>query len=99
MEDEPDSPLPATMNARDEDEALAQVATPENQNQNYEDAEAAAAAAEVAAMAQQTGGRGRDPAADQAIMGATNDEGVAGMEARDESGELVHNAFLQFLSQ
>jgi hypothetical protein len=97
MEDEPDSPLPATTNGRDEDEALGQVATPDNQN--YEDAEAAAAAAEVAAMTQQTGGRGRDPTADQAIMGATNDEGVAGMEARDESGELVHNAFLQFLSQ
>jgi hypothetical protein len=85
------------MENESEDGSLAQVAT--SDNQNYEDEEAAAAAAEVAVMAQQTGGRGRDPTADQVIMGATNDEGGAGMEARDESGELVHNAFLQFLSQ
>jgi hypothetical protein len=97
MEDDPDSPLPTTTNGRGDDQAPAPVATPDNQN--YDGAEAAAAAAEVAAMARQTDGRGRDPTADQAIMGASNDEGVAGMEATDESGELVHQAFLQFLSE
>lgn len=94
MEEEPESPLPEPMN---DDEGLGQAAIPGNHD--VEDAEAAAAAAEVAAMGQQTGTRGRDPTADQIIMGATNDEGVGGMEARDESGELVHDAFLQFLSQ
>lgn len=95
MDDEPGSPLRTTN--EQEEEAQAQIATPDNQNYD-DDAEAAAAAAEVAAMARQTDGRGRDPTADQAIMGASNDEGVAGMEATDESGELVHQAFLQFLS-
>eukprot|EP00980_Cylindrotheca_fusiformis_P029047 scaffold22702_cov149-Cylindrotheca_fusiformis.AAC.2 len=93
MEDQPNSPLRETM----DDDGLRLAALQEDQT--MEDAEAAAAAAEVAAMGQQTGRRGRDPTADQVIMGATNDEGGAGLEARDESGELVHDAFLQFLSQ
>lgn len=68
-------------------------------DQRLEDAEAVEAEAEVAAMARQRDGRGRDMMAEQAIMGASNDEGLSGVEAIDESGELVHQAFLQFLSQ
>jgi hypothetical protein len=68
------------------------VATPEQDH-----AEAAAAAAEVAAM-EQRNTRGRDPTGDQALMGASNDDGnVDTFEATDESGELVRQAFLQFL--
>lgn len=68
-------------------------------DQRMEDTEAVEAEAEIAVMARQHDGRGRDITAEQAIMGASNDEGVAGVEAIDESGELVHQAFLQFLSQ
>lgn len=96
-DDSLDSPLPARTNAQEDGDAPAQVATPDDQN--YDEAEAAAAAAEVATMARQTDARGRDPSADQAVMGALNDEGVAGIEAVDESGELVHQAFLQFLTE
>lgn len=65
---------------------------------DVEHAEAAAAAAEVALIAPTGGGRGRDPTGDQALMGASNDEGnVDGFEATDESGEMVQTAMLQFL--
>jgi hypothetical protein len=73
---------------------LPPIATPED-DQN----EAQAAAAEVAAMERPTN-RGRDPTADEALMGAApNEDGVAGFEIVDESGELVRQAFLQFLSE
>lgn len=72
-----------------------------------EEAEAAAAAAEVAVMESgpnnnARGNRGRDPVADRALMGATNnagdgEDGVEAHEATDESGELVRGAFEEFL--
>ena len=67
--------------------------------------EAAAAAAEVAAMERQqdrninlTAAR----AGDQAIMGATGnatDDGVEGHENVDELGEMIRQAFLEFLGE
>lgn len=83
-----------------------------NNETNYsdplEEAEAAAAAAEVAVMesgpnsGNARGNRGRDPVADRALMGATNnagdgEDGVEAHEATDESGELVRGAFEEFL--
>lgn len=68
-------------------------------DQRMEDTEAVEAEAEIAVMGRQRDGRGGGITAEQAIMGASNDEGVAGVEAIDESGGLVHQAFLQFLSQ
>ena len=96
-DDSVQSPIPARTSQEDGGEAQAQVATPEDRD--YVEAEAAANNAEVSLMARQTDARGRDPSADQAVMGATNDEGIAGIEAEDESGELVHQAFLQFLTE
>jgi hypothetical protein len=69
----------------------ATAATPES--------EAAAAAAEVAAMERGPNARGRDPTGDEALMGATGEEGVGNLEVVDESGELVRQAFLQFLTE
>ncbi|KAL3942777.1 MAG: hypothetical protein SGBAC_003089 [Bacillariaceae sp.] len=63
-------------------------------DQRMEDTEAVEAEAEIAVMGRQRDGRGGGITAEQAIMGASNDEGVAGVEAIDESGGLVHQAFL-----
>ena len=79
-----------------------------NYSDPLEEAEAAAAAAEVAVMesgpnnGNARGNRGRDPVADRALMGATNnagdgEDGVEAHEATDESGELVRGAFEEFL--
>jgi len=63
------------------------AATPDN--------EAAQAAAEVAAMENP---RRTDRAGEEAVMGAAAaEDGVAGFEVTDESGELVKQRFLQFL--
>lgn len=65
-------------------------------------AEAAAAAAELATLEAPGGGggRGRNLAGDQALMGASNEDGnVAGFEIIDESGDMVASAFLDFLMQ
>ena len=67
--------------------------------------EAAAAAAEVAAMEQQQDRNINGTAAragDQAIMGATGnatDDGVEGHENVDELGEMIRQAFLEFLGE
>lgn len=67
--------------------------TPEQQRQL--DAEDIMAAAMEAGAA---GGRRRDPTGDQALMGANNDDGnVEGLEATDDSGELVREEFTKFL--
>lgn len=61
------------------------------------EAEQLAAAAEVDVM--EGPARQRDLAQQQALMGATGDaDGVAGFEVHDESGELVRERFLQFLT-
>ena len=81
------------------------VATPENDRRRtmddpLEEAEAAAAAAEVALLDgnfNNTNNRGRDPNADRALMGTTDDDGIRAHEATDESGELVRGAFEEFL--
>jgi hypothetical protein len=72
----------------------ANAATPEAED------EVAEAMAEVAAM--EGGGRGgaqqNDRAGEEALMGAAGGEdGVAGFEVTDESGELVKQRFLGFL--
>jgi hypothetical protein len=82
--------VPAASGAAADEPPLPQVATPED---------AAAAAAEVLALEQNTRNRRRDPTGDQALMGATGGDGVVGaFEVVDESGELVRQAFLQFLT-
>ena len=64
-----------------------------------EAAEAARAAAEVAAMEPTANGRRRDPTGDEAVMGAAaNEEGVAGFEVTDETGEHVRQRFVDFLA-
>lgn len=88
------------------------LATPDQQNgandhedDEFQQREAAAAAAEVAAMERQQdrnviGGAAR--AGDQAIMGATGnatDDGVEGHENVDELGEMIRQAFLEFLGE
>ena len=75
--------------ARDNREAV----TPEQA------AEAAAAAAELATLeAGGAGGRGRNTAGEQALMGASNEDGnVNGYEVVDESGDMVSAAFVDFL--
>lgn len=82
---------PAAAASEEASSDLPQVATPED---------AAAAAAEVLALEQNTRNRRRDPTGDQALMGATGtDAGAVGaFEVVDESGELVRQAFLQFLT-
>ncbi|KAG7351706.1 replicative DNA helicase [Nitzschia inconspicua] len=81
------------------------VATPESARPetDLERAERAAAAAEVAVMegtnagAQRRAGS-RNPVSDQAIMGAVNgDDAVDAHQVVDESGELVRQAFVEFL--
>lgn len=57
------------------------------------------AAAEVAAMERGPNARGPDPTGDEALMGAIGEEGVGNLEVVDESGELVRQAFLQFLTE
>jgi hypothetical protein len=63
--------------------------------------EVAQAMAEVAAMEGQGQGQGRgqnNQAGEEALMGAAGGEdGVAGFEVTDESGELVKQRFLGFL--
>ena len=87
------------------------LATPDQQNgandedDEFQQREAAAAAAEVVAMERQQdrnviGGAAR--AGDQAIMGATGnatDDGVEGHENVDELGEMIRQAFLEFLGE
>jgi hypothetical protein len=85
------------------------VATPESRPEtDQERAERAAAAAEVAVMesvtnggtTNATGGRSasRNPISDQAIMGAVGGEdGVDAHQVWDENGELVRQAFVEFL--
>ena len=91
--DEDDEHTPTDQ--QEEDDFPPPVATPEDDDDAHE---AAAAAAEVAAMGR--GRRGRDTTADEALMGAVGgDEGVGSFELLDESGELVRQAFLQFLSE
>jgi hypothetical protein len=92
------------MTSQQQQEGARGVATPDtegtrrNTTSDEDDREAAAAAAEVAVM---EGGnsRRRDPTGDQALMGALNDDGGVPIDAVDESGELVQQAFLQFLQE
>jgi hypothetical protein len=78
------------------------VATPEHPRDEspQERAERAAAAAEVAVMEGANASRRtqRNPNADAALMGATGTEdAVAPLQTLDESGELVRQAFVEFL--
>ena len=60
--------------------------------------EVAQAMAEVAAMEGATNARRADRAGEEALMGAAaTEDGFAGFEVTDESGELVMQRFLQFL--
>jgi hypothetical protein len=81
----------ASIQTAEQDQQRANAATPED--------EVAEAMAEVAAM--EGGGRGaqqNDRAGEEALMGAAGGEdGVAGFEVTDESGELVKQRFLGFL--
>jgi hypothetical protein len=82
----------ASIQTADQAANRAAAATPED--------EVAQAMAEVAAM---EGGAGRgaqqnDRAGEEALMGAAAaEDGVAGFEVTDESGELVKQRFLGFL--
>ena len=91
-------------NTHDDDQEQRNVATPEQQQREEsprERAERAAAAAEVAVM--DTSGTARrtqrNPQADAALMGATalTQDAVAPVQTLDESGELVRQAFVEFL--
>lgn len=64
-----------------------------------DDDEAAQAMAEVAAMEGSTQARRADRAAEEALMGATAaaEDGFAGFEVKDDSGDRVMGRFLQFL--
>ena len=88
-----EEPLPVALPEPSAEPATAATAlTPEQRRQL--DAEDVMAAAMEAANA-----RGRhDPTADQALMGANN-EGVDGLEATDENGELVREEFVKFLQE
>jgi hypothetical protein len=89
MDDDDDGSVQT--HTQEEPQQQAVAATPES--------EAAAAAAEVAAMERGPNARGRDPTGDEALMGAIGEEGVGNLEVVDESGELVRQAFLQFLTE
>lgn len=76
-----------------------------NDDEEEEAAEAARAAAEVATHGHTADNARRAGAtnvpADQAVMGAVQDnmgDGVANFEVTDESGSLVQQRFLQFLT-
>jgi hypothetical protein len=93
------------MTSQQQEQGARGVATPDtegtrrNTTSDEDDREAAAAAAEVAVMEGGNNSRRRDPTGDQALMGALNEEGGVPFEVVDESGELVQQAFLQFLQE
>lgn len=78
----------------------------QQQDGEGDDALRAQATAEVEAMEgnQRGGGGGGNRAGEEALMGANavgggDGDGVRGFEVADESGELVMQRFLQFLSE